>query len=50
MEKKIDATQITINEGRTEFTYTNGGKLTSGTYIISIIKEGIPTTFKIIKK
>jgi len=47
---QIDASQINIDEGTTEFTYANGSKLVSGTYIINIIHDGVPTTIKVIKK
>lgn len=48
--EKVDASQIELNEGHTSFTYTNGDKLSSGTYIINITQDGVPTTYKIIKK
>ena len=48
--EKVDASQIELNEGRTSFTYTNGNKLRSGTYIVNITQDGVPTTYKIIKK
>ncbi len=46
---KVDALKIEINKGRTEYTYINGNKLSSGTYIINVIHDGMPTTYKIIK-
>jgi biopolymer transport protein ExbB len=48
--KRIHDIQIELNEGRTEYNYIDGNKLTSGTYLLNIKKNDIVTTVKIIKK
>ncbi len=46
----IHTSQIGINEGRTTYTYMQGGKLASGTYIINLLKEGKKLSYKIVKQ
>lgn len=47
----VFSSQINIEEGRTEYTFNNGNKLSSGTYILNLIQEGEkPISIKIIKK
>ena len=47
---KVYGTQIKINKGITEFKYTNGDNLRTGTYVLSIVQNGNPLTYKVIKK
>ncbi len=47
---KVHSSQIELNKGRNEYTYSKGSGLTPGTYIISIVQDGVPLTYKVIKK
>jgi hypothetical protein len=48
---KVFSSQISINEGQTEYTFSEGDQLTTGTYIVNLIRDGSePVSMKVIKK
>ncbi len=42
--------QIQLNDGITEYQYKDGNELSSGTYIVNVVRVGKPVGYKIVKR
>lgn len=48
--RKVYSDKIELNEGITEYIYSDGNELLAGTYIVNVVSQGSLTSYKIIKR